>query len=436
MSIRRRAFLKSVAVTSASLMSPYDMWADMDAQPREDSNRPNILFIFADDLGYEMLGCYGGLGDLTPNLDRMASDGIRFARAYTSPVCTPSRMSVYTGTYVARHRYYDVLPVHRGTRKAVDFGRYKMYAQVLSEAGYQTSVTGKWQLATLEHHPDHCRSAGFDSWCVWQIWSKGGKTKRYWKPALNRDGELLESTESSFGPDILTDYVIERMIAAKKDGQPFCIHHNMMLPHTPIVQTPDDKKENRKESLANMVSYMDKQVGRILNAVDKLGLVKNTIVIFAGDNGTENGPKRTKAGTVLGGKRSLTDGGIHVPLIARCPGRVPKGAVLDDLVDSADIFATFCELAGVPVPSNAAPDGISFCDPLLGRGKGKRKWVTAGISRNFIVFDGNWRIDEKSRKLIDCRELPSEKAADMTSADAQAAKEQLEKIIDELSRLK
>jgi arylsulfatase A len=139
----------------------------------ETIDHPNILLIVADDLGCEALGCYGGLDFSTPHLDRLASEGMRFSLAYTSPVCTPSRMTFYTGTYVTRHKYYDVLPVHLGTKKAVDFrNRWTTFAQLLREAGYATSVTGKWQLAALEFHPEHCRDAGFDSWCVWQIWRR------------------------------------------------------------------------------------------------------------------------------------------------------------------------------------------------------------------------------------------------------------------------
>lgn len=149
--------------------------------------RPNILLIVADDLGYEMLGCYGSLETDTPNLDKMAKDGVMFTRAYTSPVCTPSRMSLYTGTYMPRHQFSSVLPIHVGSDIAVDMQEWPTYAQTLRAAGYATSVTGKWQLAGLEFHPDHCLQAGFDSWCVWQIWKEdyGIKSNRLivFKPA-------------------------------------------------------------------------------------------------------------------------------------------------------------------------------------------------------------------------------------------------------------
>ncbi len=119
------------------------------------AERPNILLIFADDIGYEALNSYGGQDFETPNLNRMAEEGLRFSRAYTSPVCTPSRVSLHTGLYVNRHGHDTVLPVHLGTDKAVDFQKMPTFAQQIRANGYQTSLTGKWQLATLQRHPDH-----------------------------------------------------------------------------------------------------------------------------------------------------------------------------------------------------------------------------------------------------------------------------------------
>jgi arylsulfatase A-like enzyme len=154
------------------------------------AERPNILLIFADDIGYEALNCYGGLDFETPNLNRMAEQGMRFSRSYTSPICTPSRVSLHTGLYTNRHGHVNVLPVNLGTDKAVDFQKFPTFARQTRANGYQTSLTGKWQLATIEKHPDHIRNAGFDSWCVWQIWKDGKKTGRHWNATLNDDGKF------------------------------------------------------------------------------------------------------------------------------------------------------------------------------------------------------------------------------------------------------
>ena len=299
------------------------------AAPRAGRTPPNILLIVADDLGYETLGCYGGQDFATPHLDRLAAEGMRFRRAYTSPVCTPSRMSLSTGTYVTRHRYDYVLPEDTGGREAVDFrDRWATYAQLLRAAGYQTSVSGKWQLGPLEFHPEHCRDAGFDSWCVWQIWRDGAKTERHWNPCLNHDGRIRDDVTDRFGPDVLADYVIDRMRAAVEAGRPFCIQHNELLP--------------------------------------------------------------------------------HVPLLVRWPRRVPAGAVADDLVDMADLFPTICELAGVAVPATLEIDGISFATRLCDGTPSRRQWVTGGIGGKVSLFDGQWRLNLKSRQVIDARDLPRE----------------------------
>ncbi|MCA9267407.1 MAG: sulfatase-like hydrolase/transferase, partial [Planctomycetales bacterium] len=124
------------------------------AEPQAGPSRPNILLIYIDDLGYEGLNCFGGLDFSTPNLDRMAAQGVRFSRAYASGVCTPSRVSMHTGLYASRHRQVSVLPVHQGTKKFVDFQKLPTFAQQLRGVGYRTAVSGKWQLAGLEAHPE------------------------------------------------------------------------------------------------------------------------------------------------------------------------------------------------------------------------------------------------------------------------------------------
>ncbi|MDA7922457.1 sulfatase-like hydrolase/transferase, partial [Verrucomicrobiales bacterium] len=323
-------------------------------------SRPNVLFIIADDLGYETLGSYGGQDFSTPRLDALAVESTRLTRFYGSAVCTPSRMSLYTGQYVINHGYRSVLPVHTGSPKAVDFSKLNTLPKTFQKAGYRTATTGKWQLAGLEHHPHHIRSGGFDSWCVWQIWKDGAKTTRYENPCLNKDGKILNDISDRFGPDVLGEYVINEMKIGVKTGQPFYIHHNMMLPHWPIIATPDDRAAGKKEgSLASMIHYMDKKIGELLDALDELEIADNTWVIFIGDNGTDSKiPRKTDHGKVTGGKHHLVEGGIHLPAIIRGPG-MTEAAVFDDLVDIADLYPTICELAKVPVPAADSIDGIS-----------------------------------------------------------------------------
>ena len=208
---------------------------------------------------------------------------------------------------------------------------------------------------------------------------------------------------------MLADYVIDQMRAAVEAKRPFYIHHNMLLPHWPIIETPDDKAGGEQASLSNMIAYMDKLCGRILGEVDQLGIADNTIVIFMGDNGTDSKtPRTTAAGEVKGGKTDLNDAGTHIPLIVRQTGRIEAGVVADDLIDMADLFPTICELAGVEVRSDVRLDGVSFASRLDGGQPSPRQWVTGGIHGNVSLFDGQWRVTAGSNRIFDARNLPHE----------------------------
>lgn len=431
-------------VPSASAKGPADSAA----------KRPNILLIFADDIGYEALNCYGGLDFETPRLNEMAAKGLRFSRAYTSPVCTPSRVSLHTGLYTTRHQHYGVLPVHKGTEKQVNFQNMPTFAQLLRRNGYSTSVTGKWQLATLEVWPNHIRDAGFDSWCIWQIWRDGEKTLRHWNPTFNEDGQVREDIADRFGPDVLVDYVVEQMEEAQEAGQPFLIVHNELLPHDPIIQTPEDRQRNRTASLGNMIHYMDGLVGQLLDAVDRLGIRDNTYVIFMGDNGThdvdfrnpqadqpnqQRHTRHTEAGNVNGGKAKLGDAGTHVPLIVWGPPAVPAGKVCDDLVDVVDLFPSFCELSKTSIPSEISVDGRSIVPQLHGEDGTRRSWVHHGITQSKNkggenLFDGQWRLFRRNEALWDARQLPEEQTADLTEPAAREAKARLEQLFKKITR--
>ncbi len=406
--------------------------------------KPNILLIFADDIGYEALNSYGGLDFETPNLNRMAAQGMKFNRAYTSPVCTPSRVSLHTGLYSNRHKHYDVLPVANGTKQKVDFQKMPTFAQQLRMNGYLTSVTGKWQLATIQHHPTHIRDAGFDSWCVWQIWRDGAKTDRHWNPTINHNGKIREDIAERFGPDVITDYVIQQMRDAKTANKPFLIVHNELLPHWPIVETPDDRKLKRAASLPHFIHYMDKLVGKLLDEVETLGIRDNTYVIFMGDNGTWepdfNNPKATEpgekphtrhstAGPVNGGKFQLNDAGCHVPFLVWGPRTMPVGKSCDDLVDVVDLFPTFCELSGTKIPATITIDGRSLVPQINGKPGISRDWTHSALGKRHggeTLFDGQFRLFRNDGKLIDARALPLEKPADPNDPVAAAAKATLE----------
>ncbi|MEP3900764.1 MAG: sulfatase-like hydrolase/transferase [Rhodopirellula bahusiensis] len=418
------------------------------AEPSSVTPPPNILMIYADDLGYEALNCYGGLDFATPNLNAMAAEGVRFDRAYASPVCTPSRVSLLTGLYTFRHSHLGVLPVHQGTRQKVDFAKMPTFAQLVRANGYATSVTGKWQLATLEVWPNHIREAGFDSWCVWQIWRDGEKTLRHWNPTFNQDGRVREDIAQRFGPDVLVEYVIDQMTEAQAAQQPFLIVHNELLPHDPIIETPEDRKLGRQARLANMIGYMDKLVGRLLEAVERLGIRDNTYVVFMGDNGTHDvdfdNPKsgqpgerkhtrHTIAGNVNGGKFDLNDAGTHVPLIVWGPPSVPAGNVCNDLIDVVDLFPTYCELTSTAIPESLSLDGRSIAPQIHGSTGNPRQWVHHAISeKGESVFDGSWRLFSKNPQLRDARQLPAEPPAAQHDEQAESARARLDQVFETL----
>lgn len=444
LSISRRTFLRTLGsgIAGACLYTCAPGCAVKAKEKAED--KPNILLIFADDIGYEAVNCYGGLDFKTPHLDSMASEGVRFSRAYTSPLCTPSRVSMHTGLYTRNHGHGGLIEAHKGTKDKVDFQKLTTYAQLMRGNGYATSVTGKWQLATIEVWPDHIRDAGFDSWCVWQIWHKQQKSLRHWNATYNHDGRVMDDIADRFGPDVLVEYMIKKMKAAKKAAKPFLIVHNELLPHFPIIDTPDDRKKGRKASLDNMIEYMDKLVGQLLDAVESLGIRDNTYVIFMGDNGTQqeyfNNPRasqpdekphtrHTVSGNVNGGKFELVDAGTHVPLIVWGPPSLPKGKVCDDLVDVVDLFPTFCELSGTPIPGSVSIDGRSLVPQFYGRPGPVRKWTHQGTKRTGeSVFDGSWRLIDKGEVLLDSRNLPIEFPADPTDPKAVEAKAKLKAI--------
>jgi len=399
-------------------------------------SRPNVLFIIADDLGYEALGCYGGKDFKTPRLDAFAAESTRLTRVYASAVCTPSRMSLYTGQYVVNHRYRSVLPIHTGSREAVDFSHLATLPKSFRKAGYRTATTGKWQLAALEHHPHHIRSGGFDSWCVWQIWRDGAKTTRYDNPCFNQDGEIRNDIADRFGPDVLTDYVINEMKIGAKTGQPFYIHHNMILPHWPLITTPTDQEAGRREgSLTEMIRYMDQEIGKLLDALNELELADNTCVIFMGDNGTDSKvPRNTDHGKVHGGKHHLVEGGIHIPAIIRVPRLKPE-PVFEDLVDIADFYPTICELMSVESPPSDLIDGVSFAPQLRGKSDTPaRHFVTSAFAKDDCIFDGAWRLHREGEALYDCRNLPEETLVKTPTDESEAARAKLMKIRNAIER--
>ena len=389
--------------------------------PAQEDPRHNVLVILADDLGAECLGCYGGTSYPTPELDRLAAAGVRFAQGHTQPLCTPTRVEIMTGLSNSRNYVaFSVLPP--GSRT---------FAHLLGDAGYDTGVFGKWQLYAAEHYPESLRGtgtlpedAGFDQHCLWQVDVLGS---RYWSPQLRINGETRQFGENVYGPDVCAERLME-FIGTERDG-PFLAYWPMALPHSPFVPPPPKPDAFKKGArhFGAMVTYMDTLVGRVVRHIEKLGLAESTLVLFVGDNGTSRSIRSRQDGrAVPGGKAQPTDAGTHVPMIAWGPGLVPAGVVLDQLVCTRDVLPTLAELAQTPSPDIV--DGESLL-PLLGddspawretlafwhwprpQTRPKSRPVQFAIDAQYRLFDDNRMFDRRTDPFCKGEPLPADDAA-------------------------
>ncbi|MBT3242065.1 MAG: sulfatase-like hydrolase/transferase [Bacteroidetes bacterium] len=337
----------------------------------ERSGPPNIVFIMADDLGYEGLSCNGSLSYSTPNLDKLAIDGMRFTHCYSQPVCTPTRVQIMTGRYNFRnYKQFGFLDLKEKT-----FGHY------LHEAGYTNCIAGKWQLGNGIEAPF---LEGFDEYCLWQIYNNVAgedmRGSRYADPKLYRNGEVINNTAGKFGPDLCTEFVLDFMEA--NQSEPFFVYYPMILTHDPFIPTPDtedwdiDPFAKDTSYFRNMLEYTDKLVATIRNKIEELGLTNDTYLFFTGDNGTSRAIyTHTDIGIVRGGKSLTHEYGIHVPFIAYSPGEIAAGSVSSTLVDFTDILPTFCDIAGIEIPKKRVLDGSSILPVLNGESSSGREYI-------------------------------------------------------------
>lgn len=347
------------------------------------AERPNIILIMADDLGYECIGANGGEDYHTPNLDKLADEGVRFDQCFANPLCTPSRVKIMTGLYNKRN-FTNFGQLHRSQ---------VTFAHQLKQAGYATAIAGKWQLGNDPDSPQHF---GFDQSCLWQQFR--GRTRagtqfdsRFPNPQLEINGEAVDFTNGEYGPDVCADFICD-FIEANKE-QPFLAYYPMILTHCPFDATPDSETWDptslgspeykgpgddalQQQHFADMVQYMDKIIGKIVAKLDEHGLRENTLIIFTGDNGTDK-PIVTKwrGREVVGGKGQVNDFGARVPLVVNWPGTIKPAVQETELVEFSDILPTLCEVAGAALPENYPGDGLSLWPVLSGEGTRNKEYV-------------------------------------------------------------
>ncbi|MCZ6672613.1 MAG: sulfatase-like hydrolase/transferase [Verrucomicrobia bacterium] len=331
---------------------------------------PNIILIMADDSAVDNYSCYGSDYFKSPRLDKLAESGAKFNYCYSEPVCTSSRVKIMTGRdNIRNYVIFGCLD-----KEEITFG------EVLKEAGYATAVAGKWQLHG-EPNGSVPSDHGFDTFCLWNF--PGGGAERYWNPSLLQNGRLLDTKETDYGPDIIVDFLID-FIEDNKDG-PFFAYYPMILVHNPFLETPDSKPMTAADGTGkhaidlknyrDMIAYADKNVGRLVDTLDKLGIRDNTIVIFTADNGTNRSLTYPFHGEQRVGEKALaTERGSHVPLIVNAPGIVPAGIESDDMIDFSDLLPTLAEIAGAKLP-DVELDGRSFWPQCQGEKGNPRDWI-------------------------------------------------------------
>jgi arylsulfatase A len=394
------------------------------ADAAQAGRRPNVILIMADDLGYETIGANGGTSYKTPNLDRLAGEGMRFSHCYVQPLCTPTRVQLMTGKYNVRNyaNFGEMDP------QAVTFGN------LFKQAGYATCIAGKWQLG---RDPELPKKYGFEEHCLWQHLRR---PPRYVNPGLEINGVEKDFTNGEYGPDLVNEYVIDYVKRQKE--RPFFVYYPMMLTHGPYMATPDsadwdpklmgERQSRNEKHFGDMVVYMDKLIGKLDTALSEAGVRENTLLIFLGDNGTGAGTRSMMGDrVVIGGKGSTTEAGMHVPLIVSWPGHISRGQVSDNLVDSTDFLPTICDAAGIRLTSDSRVDGRSFLPQLTGASGQPRKWIYSWYSprgERLLEFAFNqhyklYRGGEFFELARDPEEKSALKVASLSGEAASAAKE-------------
>lgn len=393
---------------------------------------PNIVFILADDLGCYELGCYGQKKIKTPNIDKLAGEGMRFTQCYAgNAVCAPSRCCLMTG----KHAGHAFIRDNKGVKPE---GQYPIpedsvtIPKLLKDKGYVTGAAGKWGLGPVGSTGDPNKQ-GFDLFFGYNC---QGVAHSYYPTYLWRNDKkvMLEDNDGKTGKSYSHDLMeVEalKFIAESKD-KPFFLYVPFTIPHM-AMQVPEDSlkeylgkwddppykggkgyvpHDTPRAAYAAMVTRMDRSVGRIMEQLKKLGLDDNTLVMFSSDNGPADNYGGTdsiffeSAGPLRGYKGQLYEGGIRVPLLARWPGHIKPGTTSDTPVVFYDVLPTLCDVAGIQPPKDS--DGISFLPTLLGKEQKKHDylyWEFPSYGGWQAVRMGNWK---GVRKNMQKENLPME----------------------------
>ena len=393
----RREFLRTVAAGAASLALPGCAALGRHSGDHDLRGKPNFVVILTDDQGYEDAGCYGSPDIETPNLDRMASEGVRFTDFYSAaPSCTPSRAALMTGCYPQRVSLPNVI----GPKNDIGINANEVtLAEVLKAQGYATACYGKWHLG---HHPEFLPTRhGFDDYFGLpysnDMWPHHPTNKNGYP-----DLPLIEGVETiELNPDqrMLTTWYTERAVAFIEQNQqrPFFLYVPHNMPHVPLHVSDKFAGKSKRGLYGDVIMEIDWSVGQILGTLERLGLERDTLVVFTSDNGPwlSYGDHAGSAGPLREGKGTTFDGGQREIGLMRWPGRIPVGSVCTEPAAMFDLLPTFARLAGAEVPSDRVIDGKDIW-PLASGQPGARSPHDAFYfyrgNQLQAVRSGNWKL--------------------------------------------
>jgi arylsulfatase A len=420
----RRDFLRTLGVGAASLVVSGCAGAAQQITSKEFADKPNFIIIFTDDQGYQDVGCFGSPNINTPNLDRMAAEGMKFTDFYVAAsVCSPSRAALLTGCYPPRVGITKVL--FPGDSIGLNPDEVTI-ADILKAGGYATACIGKWHLGHLPQFLP--MSNGFDSYFgipysndmdgvkgknkdLDRTWRQ--KDYSPWNVPLMRNEKIIE--RPAVQTTLIERYTQEAVkFIHKNKNNSFFLYLPHAMPHIPLFVSDEFFVEDVKKAYKATIEQIDSSVGRVLEALKEAGVDKNTLVVFTSDNGPWLG-KKHHGGSALplrDGKFSTYEGGMREPCIARWPGKIPAAKVCNEVCASIDLLPTFAKLAGGQVPAERVIDGKDIW-PLMSGIPGAKSPHEAFFyyrGNNLeAVRSGRWKLRRtKQIELYDLKEDVSE----------------------------
>jgi arylsulfatase A len=396
-----KAILSSLSVPSVpSVLSVFSVLAFLlsatPAAVTKDITRPNVVLIFADDLGYADVGCYGAKGYSTPHIDRLAKEGVRFTDFYVAQaVCSASRAALLTGRYPNRVGILGALGP--GAKNGIRPDEITL-GEIFKSRGYATAVYGKWHLG--DHDPHLPPDNGFDDYFGLpysnDMWPNHPTNKRF-PPLPLIDGKKIVQTQPE--QRNLTTWYTQRAVSfiEKNKDRPFFVYVPHAMPHVPLFISQQRDGKTGRGIYADVIAEIDWSVGQILETLKKNALDENTLVVFTSDNGPwlSYGDHAGSAGHLREGKGTTFEGGVRVPALFRWPGKTPAGAVCREPAMTIDVLPTMVKLIGADSPANHVLDGKDIW-PLISaqpNAKSPHEALYFYWDRQLqAVRSGNWKL--------------------------------------------